>query len=216
MLKNRNVLPPHLDSACRWWHHRQEHFCTRRSHSRAQALDRPNTTQKTCSTMEPPWTHPRRCLHRNPPTHFFFLYLQIPPQKVCWDELSPPSPRHMAANGNSSEISFLQSANQAETKAEKPHWNNPAGAHRDAESCLDVRRALMQHTSIKSQLLLRAVAVYLGENTHQVLSILKSQDSYVIQHFAAGYQRGRNHAFLSTYMQYIYLFEMTSPSSTKS
>lgn len=118
--------------------------------------------------LEPPRTHPSRCPRRNPPTHFF-LYLQFPPppQKSLSGSVvpRPPSPQSKAtvANGNSSEISFLQNANQAETKAEKPRWNNPAGAHSDAESCLDVRRALTQHTSIKQQLLLRAVAAYLGE-----------------------------------------------------
>ena len=97
------------------------------------------------------------------PNTFFFSACNSPPQKSVG--ISPPRSKATAANGNSSEISFLQSANQAETKAEKPRWNNPAGAHRDAESCLDVRRALTQHTSIKQQLLLRAVAAYLGEKT---------------------------------------------------
>lgn len=90
MLKNGNVLPPHLDSACRWWHHRQERFCTCRSHSRAQALDLPNTTWKTCSTLEPPWTHPRRCLHRNPPTLFFFFSACKSPLKKSVGMSCPP------------------------------------------------------------------------------------------------------------------------------
>lgn len=96
MLKNGNILPPHLDSACRWWHHRQEHFCTRRSRSQAQALDLPNTTWKTCSMLEPRWTHPRRCLHRNPPTHFFFFSACKSPLKKSVGMSCPPQ---FKANG---------------------------------------------------------------------------------------------------------------------